>query len=497
MALDASGPTQSLPPGLAEDRLAELERENARLRKITDVLMDRVERSMDVQGSAFSLFQTSVTLGQVVRDRTLALSTALNALAATNQALKTLNEQLRRENADRRAAEIAMAEAKNEAERANLSKTKFLAAISHDLLQPLNAARLFVAALLEARISPRNRRLAARVSSALEGVDGLLNALLEISKLDAGIIRADVRPFDVNVLLWDLVDEYTGVAQARGLQFRFVPCVATLRSDQQLLSRIIRNFLSNAIRYTLSGRVLLGCRRIGEAVRIGVWDTGPGIPEDKLGVIFEETQQVSQPPADREKGIGLGLAIVDRIATILQHPIHVRSRVGRGTVFAVDVPLNLVPAGPAAVQRAAAVALPGASLKGVRVLVIDDEPTIIAATEALLSAWGCHVVTATRVAEAIARVRAASGRVDLIIADYHLAEGPIGLDSIETVQALLPARAPAMLITADRSTALQHEVRLRGYPMLNKPVKPAPLRAMITHLVSTKTHHGRARGAGS
>ena len=495
MALDGSRSSPSAPAGLLEDRLAMLERENARLRKITDVLMDRVERSMDVQGSAFSLFQTSVTLGQVVRDRTVQLSSALNALAATNQELKALNEQLRQENVDRRAAEAAMREAMNEAERANLSKTKFLAAISHDLLQPLNAARLFVAALLEARISPRNRRLATSISSALEGVDGLLNALLEMSKLDAGIIRAEIRPFDVNVLLWELVEEYTGVASARGLQFRFVPCVATLRSDQQLLSRIIRNFLSNAIRYTPTGRVLLGCRRVGGVVRIGVWDTGPGIPEDKLGLIFEEFQQVSQPPSDREKGIGLGLAIVDKIASILQHPVHVRSKVGRGTVFAVDVPMAVGSDGGAATRRAAAVTVPGASLDGVRVLVIDDEPSIAMATEALLSAWGCRVVTATGVAEAIARVRAASGVVDLIIADYHLAEGPIGLDSIETVQGLLPAKTPAMLITADRSAALRHEVRLRGYPMLNKPVKPAPLRAMITHLVSTKTRHGRERGA--
>lgn len=484
----------SLPQDPKDDRIAALERENARLRKITNALMDRVERSMDVQGSAFSLFQTSVTLGQVVRDRTTQLSNALSALAETNRELTLLNEQLRQENADRRAAEAAMFEAKNEAERANLSKTKFLAAISHDLLQPLNAARLFVAALLENRISPRNRALAARVSSALEGVDGLLNTLLEMSKLDAGIIKAEIRPCDANALLRDLAEEFSGVAHARGLEFRFVPCHATLSSDHQLLSRIIRNFLSNAIRYTPSGRVLLGCRRVGPALRIGVWDTGPGIPENKLDLIFEEFQQVSQPPSDREKGLGLGLAIVDRIAKILNHSVHVRSSLGRGTVFGVDVPVDLTASRTAAESRAVDV-LPYANLRGLRVMVIDDNPRISMAMETLLGAWGCHVLTASWVAEAIARMRCESGSVDLIIADYHLAEGPIGLDAIESLQTLLPVKAPAMLITADRSAALRQEVRLRGYPLLNKPVKPAPLRAMITHLLSTKSRHPHWAGA--
>ena len=485
MAPDASPPTVSGPPEPAERRLAALERENARLRKISHVLMERVERSMDVQGSAFSLFQTSVTLGQVVRDRTADLSSALTALAATNRELKTLNEQLRQENANRRAAEAAMLEAKTEAEQANLSKTKFLTAISHDLLQPLNAARLFVAALLDHRMSTRNRRLATSVSSALEGVNGLLNALLEMSKLDAGIIKADIRPFDINGLLWELVDEYAGVARARGLEFRFVPCTGTLRSDQQLLSRIIRNFLSNAVRYTSTGRVLLGCRRLEGILRIGVWDTGPGIPDDKLDAIFLEFQQVSRPPSDRERGLGLGLAIVSKMAGILEHAVHVRSTVGRGSMFAVDVPLEPVPPRRPVATRAVPTALPGVSLRGFHVLVVDDDPAIAAAMDTLLDTWGCQVTTATRVAEATAYARETLEPIDLIIADYHLAEGPVGLDVIEAVQSRLPTRLPALLITADRSAALRDQVRRLGHPLLNKPVKPAQLRAVITHLLST------------
>ncbi|NBC32651.1 MAG: response regulator [Alphaproteobacteria bacterium] len=468
-----------------EDRFAALERENARLRKINDVLMDRVERSMDMQGSAFSLFQTSVTLGQVLRERTTQLSKAMNALAATNRELKTLNEQLEQENADRRAAEAAMREAKDEAERANLSKTKFLAAISHDLLQPLNAARLFVSALLESRLSPRNRRLVNSSASALEAVDGLLNTLLEMSRLDAGTIAADIRAVDGRALLTALAAEYEGLARARGLEFRHVPAGVTLETDPQLLSRIIRNFLSNAIRYTPSGRVLLGCRRRGGLVRIGVWDSGPGIPEDKLTVIFEEFQQAGQPAADGKKGLGLGLAIVHRIAGILDHPVHVRSRVGEGTLFAVDVPVMARPAMAAEPFRPGGMPLPVAGLAGLGVLVIDDDPRITAAMETLLDAWDCRVLTATSMAEAARQVRGAAGTVDVIIADYHLAEGPIGVEAIDSIQALLPVRAPAMLITGDRSTGLREEAGRRGYPVLNKPVKPAPLRAMLTHLLST------------
>lgn len=484
------------PCDVVDKRLATLERENARLRKINDVLMDRVERSMDMQGSAFSLFQTSVTLGQVLRERTTQLNKAMNALAETNRELKTLNDQLRQENADRRAAEAAMRDAKNEAERANLSKTKFLAAISHDLLQPLNAARLFVSALLEGRLSPRNRRLANSSASALEAVDGLLNTLLEMSKLDAGIIEADIHAVDGRILLSALAAEYEGVARARGLQFRHVPCSATLRTDPQLLSRILRNFLSNAIRYTPSGRVLLGCRRRGAILQIGVWDSGPGIPDDKLSIIFEEFQQIGQPPADGKKGLGLGLAIVHRIAGILDYPVHVRSRLGGGTVFAIDVPIaeGFVPAADAA--RAGSHALPLASLAGLGVLVIDDDPRITAAMETLLMAWDCRVVTATSMAEATARVRGLAESVDVIIADYHLAEGPIGVEAIDSIQALLPERAPAMLITGDRSTGLREEAGRRGYPVLNKPVKPAPLRSMLTHLVTTSLRAPARRANG-
>lgn len=481
----ATRPKPALAPTCAEDRLAALEYENARLHKINRALMDRVERSMDVQGSAFSLFQTSVTLGQVVRDRTAELAKALSDLSVSNHELTALNTQLRQEIVERGAAEAALRDAKNEAERANLSKTKFLAATSHDLQQPLNAARLFVGALQEARLSARDRRLVRSVNSALEAVDGLLNALLDISKLDAGIVRAEVGSFAADALLSELAREYAGVAASRGIALRFVRCGATLRSDPQLLSRIIRNFLSNAVRYTPSGRVLLGCRRRNGMVRVGVWDTGPGIPEDKLDAIFEEFRQIGPPQQDGERGLGLGLAIVDRIARILRHRVEVRSCPGRGSVFTVDVPLAKPAPHRRRASRTVAAAAPGARLAGTAVLVIDDDTSIAGAMEALLGAWDCKVVSAASSAEALARWRAASSPVDLIIADYHLADGPTGVDAIEAVQRLLPAKVPAMLITADHSGELRRDLELRGYPLLYKPVKPAQLRAMITYLLSS------------
>ncbi len=389
---DARATDPAAPPlqAVDADRIAALERESVKLRKINRVLMDRVERSMNVQGNAFSLFQTSVVLGQVVRDRTAALT--------------DLNTRLRQENAERLAIENALRSAKSEAERAHLSKTQFFAAANHDLLQPLNAARLFSAALLERRLAPANRALAEKLEAALEAVDDLLNGLLDISKLDAGAVRPERSVFTAETLLGELAEELAGVARAHGLDFRYVPSPLAIESDRRLLGRIVRNFLSNAIRYTGQGRILLGCLRRGPMLRIGVWDTGPGIPEDSLPTIFEEFRQLGGPGRGRGKGLGLGLAIVDRISRMLDHPIWVRSRPGHGSCFAVDVPQASHP--PPQLPAGAAVPVFAGKLPpGVGVLVIDDDPTICQAMATLLGGWSCRVVTAASAAEALARLQ--------------------------------------------------------------------------------------------
>src|SRR5690606_782725 len=223
-------------------------------------------------------------------------------------------------------------------EQANLSKTKFLAAVSHDLLQPLNAARLFTSALQEQSFGPRAEGLVRSVSTSLDDVENLLGTLVDISKLDAGVIRPDVTAFDLRDLLNNIAREFRQMALAEGLQLDFVPSSAVVQSDSQLLARILRNFLTNAIRYTGKGRILLGCRRSGDDILIQVWDTGPGIPEDKLSEIFQEFKRIRPAGAQPDKGLGLGLAIVDKISGILGHDVTVDSVEGKGSVFSVRVP---------------------------------------------------------------------------------------------------------------------------------------------------------------
>src|SRR5260221_13778787 len=253
-------------------------------------------------------------------------------------ALTVVNEKLQQEIAERREILAALQVAKSEAEQANLGKTKFLAAASHDLLQPLNAARLFVSALSERDQDAANRTMIDNVDESLGAVEDLLGALLDISKLDAGAVSPEIMDFPINLLLAPLTTEYTVLASERGLRFRSLPASSVVRSDLRLLRRIVQNFLANAIRYTPSGRVLLGCRRTRSGLRIEVWDTGRGIPAGKLEEIFEEVPQLHDATVRQGAGIGLGLAIAKRIAKTLDIPVGVRSTSGRGSVFFVTVP---------------------------------------------------------------------------------------------------------------------------------------------------------------
>jgi len=300
--------------------------------------------------------------------------------------LTTLNQQLLREIEERSRVESRLREAKGEAERANLSKTKFLAAVSHDLLQPLNAARLFTSALLERRDPQASSALVRNVSNSLEDVENLLGTLVDISKLDAGVIKADIAPFALSELLENLAAEYAQVARSEGLELHFVACSALVRSDIQLLARILRNLLSNAIRYTRQGRVVLGCRRQGHWLSIEVWDSGMGIAAERLEEIFQEFKRGEEQRPDQDRGLGLGLAIVEKIAGILGHRIGVRSWPGRGSVFSVQVPISAsapLPAprlelGEALLER----------LQGARIWVLDNDAAICAGMRTLLRKAG-------------------------------------------------------------------------------------------------------------
>ncbi|NUT68063.1 hybrid sensor histidine kinase/response regulator NahK/ErcS' [Pseudomonas corrugata] len=418
--------------------------------------------------TAEALHQAYQNLEQRVQERTAELT--------------TLNEQLLREIDERSRVELRLREAKREAEQANLSKTKFLAAVSHDLLQPLNAARLFTSALLERREPVANAHLVRNVSNSLQDVENLLGTLVDISKLDAGVIKADIAPFALSELLDNLAAEYAQVARSEGLALRFVPCSVLVRSDMQLLARILRNLLSNAIRYTPSGRVVLGCRRHGERVSIQVWDSGIGIAEERLEEIFQEFKRGDVQRPDQDRGLGLGLAIVEKIAGILGHRIHVRSWPGKGSMFAIDVPLSATAPKPVPCVDMSEPMLE--RLRGARIWVLDNDAAICAGMRTLLEGWGCRVITALSEQDLARQVGSDHAEVDLLIADYHLDNDQNGVDAVARINASRSSAIPAMLITANYSNELKQQIRERGHTLMHKPVRPMKLKIAMSHLLA-------------
>ncbi|GAA5001437.1 hybrid sensor histidine kinase/response regulator [Pseudoluteimonas lycopersici] len=364
-----------------------------------------------------------------------------------------------------------------EAESAQQSKTRFLAAISHDVLQPLHAARLFASALREQDDAAEQARLAARVDSSLRAAEELLDGLLDVSRLDAGVLRPQLSGFDAAELLHELHAQYAPSAAQRGLELRVhVPATLPVRSDRRLLRRALQNFIGNALRYTQHGGVLLAARVRAGAVALEVVDTGPGIPAIHLRQIFEEFHRFEQPGERGERGLGLGLSICQRISNVLGHPLDVRSRVGRGSVFSISVPRAsaLSPTAPAS-QRAEPEAHDDA-LEGLRVLCVDNDPEILDGMRALLERWRAEVLCASTVEAALTL---AARRPDVMLVDYHLHDRLDGLDALDALRAACGDGVVGALLTADGSDALKHATRERGYRLLTKPVKPASLRAFL------------------
>ncbi len=427
----------------------------------------------DRRKTALALEQAYDDLEHRVKERTAALS--------------GLNDQLREEISERAAVEARLRDAKLDAERANLSKTKFLAAVSHDLLQPLNAARLFTSALLEQSFGPKAEGLVRSVSTSLDDVENLLGTLVDISKLDAGVIKPDVMSFDLRDLLNNIAREFSQMAMAEGLRLDFVGSSAVVYSDSQLLARILRNFLTNAIRYTETGRLLLGCRRQRDHVLIQVWDTGPGIPQDKLTEIFQEFKRIRPTGSQPDKGLGLGLAIVDKISRMLGHQVTVHSEEGKGSVFSVRVPLgqSCHPKQPS--RSAHNQPMPADSgLNGARLWVIDNDHAICRGMRTLLEGWDCQVVTAVSLADLEQQVELARAPVDLILADYHLDNDENGVDVVASINARRQVKAPVIMITANYTNELKQHIREQGHLLMNKPVKPLKLRSALNHLLRDK-----------
>lgn len=401
--------------------------------------------------------------------------------------LMHLNDQLRREIEERTEVEARLREAKREAELANLSKTKFLAAVSHDLLQPLNAARLFTSAISEERDPSTNKALVSNLDNSLEDVENLLGTLVDISKLDAGVITPEISTFDIGDLLGNLAAEFTQLASAENLKLRFVPCSVLVRSDTQLLARILRNLLTNAIRYTSEGHILLGCRRRGNALSIEVLDTGMGIPKDKLQEVFQEFKRGEQQRPNQDRGLGLGLAIVDKIAHMLGHSIGVDSIPGKGSRFRVSVPMTSCQ--PLPLHMASDVPEPITErLQSAKVWVVDNDAAICSGMHRLLSNWGCEVVTALSEEDLLIQVNSFQAPVDLLVVDYHLDNERTGVEVAAVINGCRTHPLPVLMITANYSNELKQQLKDLGHVLLHKPVKPLKLKIALSHLLERANH---------
>ncbi|MBI3897770.1 MAG: response regulator [Gammaproteobacteria bacterium] len=435
--------------------------------------MDKLTRA--VQKIADGDLDARVTpdSGGVVRG----LEDGVNAMAA---ALKSAHADLERRIAD---ATAQLEQKKEEAERANRAKSRFLAAASHDLRQPLHALGLFVASLSEKPLAESTRRTVQQIERSVVAMQDLLDALLNISKLDAGAITPNVTDVPVYKLIAAMEMHYAAAADNKGIDFRTVPCSAVVRSDSVLLERILLNLVANAVRYTVQGKILLGCRRRGDKLRIEVWDTGIGIPENQQQHIFDEFYQVAGSQLSAERGLGLGLAIVDRLARLLGHSISLHSAPGQGSVFVVEVPLTLGKADDRTTPVAATAV--GRELEGLLVLVVDDDASALLATKALLESWGCSVFAARSGAEAKWYLSAARERLpQLVICDYRLSSAETGIHVLDHIRQSVSADICTILVSADTSAEVLRAAQESGYPLLYKPLRPAKLRALTLHLLA-------------
>ncbi|AUG03584.1 hybrid sensor histidine kinase/response regulator [Pseudomonas sp. 09C 129] len=406
--------------------------------------------------------------------------TDITPFREAEQALTEANEGLEQRVAERThelsQLNAALTEAKGTAEAANQSKTRFLAAVSHDLMQPLNAARLFSAALShqDDGLSAEAQQLVQHLDSSLRSAEDLISDLLDISRLENGKINPERKPFVLNELFDTLGAEFKVLAQEQGLQFRLRGSRLRVDSDIKLLRRVLQNFLTNAFRYA-KGPVLLGVRRRGNQLCLEVWDRGPGIPLDKQQVIFEEFKRLDSHQTRAEKGLGLGLAIADGLCRVLGHGLQVRSWPGKGSVFSVSVPLA-----KAAVSAPRQVAeLNGHLLSGAQVLCVDNEDSILIGMNSLLSRWGCQVWTA-RNREECAALLNDGVRPQLALVDYHLDDGETGTEVMAWLRTQLGDPVPGVVISADGRPEMVAEVHAAGLDYLAKPVKPAALRALLS-----------------
>ncbi|MFG3594860.1 MASE1 domain-containing protein [Bradyrhizobium sp. RDI18] len=398
-------------------------------------------------------------------------------LSADVEVRKKGEESLRRAQIE---LERKVAERTQELELANAAKSRFLAMASHDLRQPLHALGLFVAQLRTPLKSGERTKTIEQVDATRKEMDEMVNSLLDISRLDAGVLTPKITEFPIARLLQKIETTFDQATREKGLRLRIRRSDAWVRSDVMLLERILLNLVSNAVRFTLRGGIIVGCRRRGEMLRIEVWDSGCGIPEDQKQNIFGEFFQLPAPELSRYGGLGLGLAIVDRLRLLLNHQIDLASTVGRGSRFAILVPMAdecVTSTEPVDSPRPAAFAV-----EGKVIFVIADAPIVLEETGGLLGKWGYSVLTAESDEAALIRLAERQQRPDLIISDYHLASGKTGIRAIEQINAAFGSSIPAILISGDTAPEPLRDAKDRGYILLHKPVDPMRLRAVMHEL---------------
>ncbi len=468
--------------GLIEDDKGEIQKRLTRLRSGEEYRYERKwlgNKVLEIQGNPLPGGGYVTTFTDITHFKDIE-----HELQLVNE---TLEQRVAQRTFELREANTKLEQARQVAEDANLSKTRFLAAASHDLLQPMNAASLFVSILRQQLEGTENEQsqLVKRIDRSLKASEQLLSALLDISKLDSGMYDPEPESIHVPELFEQLRRRFKALAGNHNLILRVHPMDRVIFSDRNLLYRILQNFLANAIHYTETGGVLLGCRVRGDKLRISIWDTGIGIAEAEVKAIFQEFHRLEYARRMDEKGLGLGLAICERIARMLDHSIDVSSRPGRGSCFSVTVQLARE-SDPPPSEVPDTVHTEPSGLKDLIVLCVDNEPDILEAMNLLLDRWGCTTVLLAETQAQAAHQVLMHGTPDFVLVDYQLNDQSDGLQVMQHLDNILQTSLPAIVITADRSKELEETVKSRGYGILRKPIRPAALRALMTNMMKTK-----------
>ena len=411
----------------------------------------------------------------------------IGMLAAVLRFGKNFNDALTRAinvSLENTALVTALTEQKENAIKANLAKTRFLASASHDLRQPMHTIGLLVALLRNRGGAPEQNNIIEKIHGATQAMENLFTGLLDISKLDAGMVKANIEDFAVADILNSTQVNFAPQAENNGVVLRLARCGASVRSDAVILERIIANLVANAVRYTKRGKILVGCRRRNNAIEIQVWDTGIGIPHDRQTEIFQEFYQLENPERDRNKGLGLGLSIVKRSADLLGHTIAVHSIPGKGSCFSVTVARGGKMPAPETPRSTDGAQSHNVEIFNLFIVVIDDEHDIRFAMQLILEQWGCHVLSAASAKEAIDQLRNHLRTPDLLISDYRLRDNENGIHAVHAVRAALEEELPAIIITGDIAAEELRQVTALGLPLAHKPISAENLRQLIIETIS-------------